>query len=130
MSYYRGDLAADLARIDGESFAPELQRIGKLIGYGRAQQILQVLWAKHLAANGYPTIGALLPEPLEAQQPASAQPVAAPDGARKVFICDVCEGVYADEPVTNCDCTVSEKTTFSEGYIVMLSAAQKPEGVE
>lgn len=67
--------------------------------------------------------------PPYAKPAASAQPVAVPDGARKVFICDVCEGVYADEPVTNCDCTVSEKTTFSEGYIVMLSAAQKPEGV-
>lgn len=37
-----------------------LDRIGKEIGYGRAQQILQILWAKDLKEQGSPAMGALL----------------------------------------------------------------------
>lgn len=65
MEYYRGNLAEDLLAIKDEALAPELDRIGKQIGYGRAQQILQILWARHLEESNYPTIGALCPKPLK-----------------------------------------------------------------
>ena len=52
-----------------------------------------------------------------------APPPAIPEGARKVFICTSCEGVYSDEPVTKCDCMPAVQE-FDEGYIVMLKAAQ------
>ena len=52
-----------------------------------------------------------------------ATPPAIPEGARKVFICTSCEGVYSDEPVTKCDCMPAVQE-FDEGYIVMLKAAQ------
>jgi hypothetical protein len=42
------------------------------------------------------------------------------DGAditvRKAFICTGCEGVYADEPVSKCDC-MPKQNTFYEGTI-------------
>lgn len=63
-TYYSGDLDSDLSQIANnqiESEAAEvLDEIGKQIGYGRAQQILQVLWAKMLCEKGLPTAGALL----------------------------------------------------------------------
>lgn len=31
---------------------------------------------------------------------------------RKLFICPFCEGVYADEPVTSCDCMADENDKF------------------
>jgi len=34
---------------------------------------------------------------------------------RKVFICRHCEGIYADEPITQCDCNLSLKFEFYEG---------------
>jgi hypothetical protein len=37
---------------------------------------------------------------------------------RKVFICLSCKGVYADAPVTSCDCC-PDKNEFLEGYIVI-----------
>lgn len=52
-----------------------------------------------------------------------APPPAIPEGARKVFICTSCEGVYADEPTSRCDC-MPEVESYDEGYIVMLKAAQ------
>jgi len=37
---------------------------------------------------------------------------------RKAFICKHCDGVYADEPVTQCDCLVGlEGQEFIEGII-------------
>lgn len=53
----------------------------------------------------------------------AAPPPAIPEGARKVFICTSCEGVYADEPTSRCDC-MPEVESYDEGYIVMLKAAQ------
>jgi hypothetical protein len=58
--YYDGDLDKDLDGIKSEGDVIfELDKIGKDIGYGRAQQILQILWAKSLREKGYPTSGAL-----------------------------------------------------------------------
>ena len=39
---------------------------------------------------------------------------------RKVFICKSCEGIYADEPVTACDCMPSKNHVyeFEHGYIL------------
>ena len=36
---------------------------------------------------------------------------------RKVFICDACEGVYSDAPVTQCDC-MPAVNSFTEPYIL------------
>lgn len=50
---------------------------------------------------------------------------AVPEGAdlpRKAFICRSCHGVYADAPVTQCDCSVEEATEFYEGRIVAVDA--------
>lgn len=57
--------------------------------------------------------------PLYAAPPAQA--IAwVPEGSRKVFICRDCDGVYSDEPVSQCDCMGRE--IYDEGYIVMLTA--------
>lgn len=42
---------------------------------------------------------------------------------RKAFICDQCEFVYCDDPVTTCDCAV-RATTYVEGEISYLSPKQ------
>lgn len=60
--YYEGDLDADLAALEASKdgdFAKDLDKIGFLIGYGRSQQILQLLWARHLREKGLPPSGAL-----------------------------------------------------------------------
>jgi hypothetical protein len=57
--YYRGDLDKDLELLRNEPLAQILDTIGNKIGYGRAQQILQIMWAKHLNDNGIPMSGAL-----------------------------------------------------------------------
>lgn len=57
--YYNGDIEADMKALESEPLAKKLDEIGKEIGYGRAQQILQVLWAKMLSDRGIPTNGAL-----------------------------------------------------------------------
>lgn len=36
---------------------------------------------------------------------------------RKAFICIHCEGVYADSPVTSCDCCDGTINDFHEGTI-------------
>ncbi len=63
-TYYAGDLEKDLLSIKDDKFTQTLDEIGKSIGYGRAQQMLQILWAKSLKDSGVNTMGALLPEPL------------------------------------------------------------------
>lgn len=65
MSYYQGDLDKDLSSLESEpnqAAIDDLNTIGKCIGFGRAQQILQILWAKELRNKGLPTIGALGPK--------------------------------------------------------------------
>ncbi len=62
-NYYHGDLDADLESIRALGSAEYLDRIGQSIAYGRAQQVLQILWARHLRDKGLPTDGALLPDP-------------------------------------------------------------------
>lgn len=60
--YYDGDLDKDLKELKEEysNFEIEsLTNIGKHIGYGEAQRILQILWAKALKERGYSTEGAL-----------------------------------------------------------------------
>jgi hypothetical protein len=57
--YYDGDVDKDIAQIDEKQELAYLDKVGKEIGYGRAQQILQILWARHLRDKGYPTSGAL-----------------------------------------------------------------------
>ena len=57
--YYEGDLDKDLENLQGQPHLASLETIGKEIGYGRAQQILQILWAKHLRDIGMRTNGAL-----------------------------------------------------------------------
>lgn len=61
--YYDGDIEKDLDAINSrpaeQSCLIELDLIGKHIGYGRAQQILQVLWAANLEKQGLPKSGAL-----------------------------------------------------------------------
>ena len=61
--YYEGDLEKDLLAINDDQFYKPLQSIGESIGYGRAQQILQILWAKSLDEKGISTQGALIPKP-------------------------------------------------------------------
>ena len=62
MAYYSGNLDADLAMIQNEPFVKELDEIGSQIGYGRSQQILQILWAKKRRDQGLPTVGAFGPK--------------------------------------------------------------------
>ena len=57
--YYDGDLDADLKKLEGIEAAKLLDEVGAAIGYGRAQQILQVLWARKLREKEIPTSGAL-----------------------------------------------------------------------
>jgi hypothetical protein len=57
--YYDSDLDKDLKQLEDQPLTETLDQIGKLIGYGRAQQIMQVLWARQLREKGYPTSGAL-----------------------------------------------------------------------
>ena len=42
---------------------------------------------------------------------------------RKVFVCTHCDGVYADQPVTQCDC-LPDENTFTEGWICFGAPAQ------
>lgn len=59
----------------------------------------------------------------EAPQPAE------PVKKRKAFICPNCEGVYADQPVSQCDC-MPEKDEFIEGTITYPSpAAPQPQQI-
>ena len=51
-------------------------------------------------------------EELEADRQASGETT-----TRKAFICKSCEGVYADQPVSRCDC-MPEKNEFIEGIII------------
>jgi hypothetical protein len=51
---------------------------------------------------------------------AAAQPMARPT-VRKAYICTACDGVYADEKVTQCDC-MPAKQEFTEGTITYPSA--------
>lgn len=60
--YYEGNLEEDLKCVydtTGTVNTETLKRLGKELGYGRCQQILQVLWAKELKDKGLPTNGAL-----------------------------------------------------------------------
>lgn len=41
---------------------------------------------------------------------------------RKVFVCKACQGVYADAPVSSCDC-FPDVNEFDEGFIVMSRPA-------
>ena len=45
---------------------------------------------------------------------------------RKVFVCTHCDGVYADQPVTRCDC-LPDENTFTEGWICFGAPAQAAE---
>ena len=47
---------------------------------------------------------------------------------RKVFVCTHCDGVYADQPVTRCDC-LPDENTFTEGWICFGAPAQAAEPV-
>ena len=47
---------------------------------------------------------------------------------RKVFVCTHCDGVYADQPVTQCDC-MPDENTFTEGWICFDAPAQAAEPV-
>lgn len=44
---------------------------------------------------------------------------------RKAFICPACECVYADSPVSHCDCFENHSNTYIEGSIIYTPA---PEG--
>ena len=48
-----------------------------------------------------------------------------PDGSRKAFICVYCEGVYADDPVTQCDCLGGEPM-FHQATIVWNTRESNP----
>lgn len=37
---------------------------------------------------------------------------------RKAYICTNCEGVYADLPVSECDCQVGVESIFKKGFIL------------
>lgn len=56
---------------------------------------------------------ALYTSPLIKREPA---PAPAPQTVRKVFVCASCEGVYMDEPVSECDC-MPEKNEFIESTL-------------
>ncbi len=52
---------------------------------------------------------------------------AAQDGRvvqRKAYVCASCEGVYADDPVTQCDC-VPDEDVFIEGVITYAAPQPK-----
>lgn len=62
MSYYNGtDPMAELSRFGNDAEAAELDKIGRKIGYGRSQQILQLLWAQNLKEQDLPMMAALGP---------------------------------------------------------------------
>lgn len=61
--YYNGDLNKDMEKLystESPYMIQQLDSLGKEIGYGRCQQVLQILWAKYLDEKGYPKQGALL----------------------------------------------------------------------
>jgi hypothetical protein len=61
MPYYNGkNPEADLARADVNGDGPALDDICRRIGYGRAQQIIQYLWAIELRRRDVSMSGALL----------------------------------------------------------------------
>lgn len=43
---------------------------------------------------------------------------------RKIFVCEHCEGVYPDQPVSQCDCLEGSGADFVEGFAEYLM--QKP----
>ena len=48
---------------------------------------------------------------------------------RKAYVCVYCEGVYADEPVTSCDC-VNGPPSFHEGEITYFTPDAPPAPTE
>jgi len=54
---------------------------------------------------------------------------AAPATTRKAFICPSCEGVYADQPVSQCDC-MPGRNEFIEGVIAYPAVAQPAASAE
>lgn len=57
--YYNGNLEEDLKVIETIPESELLDQLGQKLGYGRCQQILQILWAKDLENRGIPVSGAL-----------------------------------------------------------------------
>lgn len=70
-------------------------------------------WLKHEV----PYLKALTLDQLRAMRTAvDAITTGGPVTTRKAFVCAACEGVYADAPTTQCDCS-HEKTEFHVGEI-------------
>ena len=114
MSYYRGDLNADLASLAASPEAETaivLDQIAKKIGYGRAQQILQIMWARSLRDQKIPTSGALLPEP-----------PAVPDGFALVPVKPTGDMVFAGHKAAS-----SPVAGMHDIWAAMLSASQRKE---
>ena len=44
---------------------------------------------------------------------------------RDAYICGRCEGVYADEKVSECDCEVGVEPVFKRGFIVYALGDEK-----
>lgn len=60
--YYCGNVEDDMKKLYkgcDPVIIETLDQLGMSIGYGRCQQILQILWAKQLQDRGLPTNGAL-----------------------------------------------------------------------
>lgn len=62
---------------------------------------------------------------LAAANAAEAKLVPKGQTTRKAFICKSCEGVYADQPVTQCDC-MPDKDEFIKGIISYPAALPAP----
>lgn len=52
--------------------------------------------------------------------------VVPPSGSRRAFVCRKCEGVYADHPVTECDCAVGEYPGFDEWVLLPKVSPEPP----
>ena len=80
-----------------------------------------------LVDGGSGTLRELLNDAADAIRAGWGQPAQETNG-RKVFVCTHCDGVYADQPVTRCDC-LPDENTFTEGWICFGAPAQAAEPV-
>ena len=80
-----------------------------------------------LVDGGSGTLRELLNDAADAIRAGWGQPAQETKG-RKVFVCTHCDGVYADQPVTQCDC-LPDENTFTEGWICFGAPTQAAESV-
>ena len=70
-------------------------------------------------------VGVFTAAQVQAMLPAALIAPERVNAPRKVYICKSCEGVYADAPVSSCDC-MPGKNEFYEGHVIF--STQPPSG--